>query len=1246
MKTIWEFSNIDENRIQEGGNFTDYPEQKIVDIDAAGAANSAMPLKLYGKERAGCNRLNLNATFASGIYQLTVSFKEPTARIDFYVFFDGRLIATNAVYFGKKQSMGKVDHIYDLICSADGNHNVCIELPKAESKEELEIIEVTLRKSEEASNQPIWDKDQQGKLYLDIWGWQAPLTYSRTHPVDITYYKNNVIKQSAKWGANLVHYWNWTGEDFVHDLLHEIHAHDFIYDEHWFPPRFPQDLPLRNYRIEPTLDRLKIWSENVLNAAKNGWMGAGDGWIPEEKGKGADGACSNSENMIRANHTIWAKNPGAYTSVFTNRPNENPTGDGNTTEVYKGPNFIYSVGTHQGLGIDDKFSQRLFYGNTSFKNEFNNMFLYLQGECRPTPHRGPFGGRSDPDFWLKQLCDFFRPRAKNPEDIHESGIFWMLESELALPEELREYVYSITVDPIRAAVATRLTSTGMDGSIWNTVKVARQKKFTEEHVGPAPRDEHPASTSFIQNNYLRLYRYALGDKGVLVYDTEQLAHYDSNSMCIPLSTNFIRTVPKQSNRKFVQLFIDNENSKASSDLPDCIKNNESNITELYFTSDTGTYMLSIGQLPSDKASTIKVSADYMEVEIYKSENIYRTHEIPLFVHGNGKHIIEIEIIYGEGHDVDFIELEDTSMQTSIIKSIGKWDNSHEELQHKVTKGIDGYEFGEFHYPVCYLDLDEEMASEFPAGLAYGFPNPLNLDFSAPKGAYLVVVGAKARIGAGSLISVGLNPDAGLYKHPDFVPVEYVRYCGEYEIPGDGEWHRRVVPLNLYKSGKNRLQLGLCLNGREGHYFDAFEIIESPVKHDFVEYGGHKAVMDEEFTIILDKSVVKEKRRYRMYNDTPYFMTTIERNVQGDIQDLSTLIDCEGYSQLVLDGKTYSESLNGMPVPGKIVFTDTTGLRPDLVILIMDSGSVTTLDWSKKRRLTLNSSAVRKESIRFGIAVVSPAQDITAMLTAGIFNEDEISVMLPDEKMTPIEITNKHPVPVVKVLKIANPQEGPYFVEEKGWWMVRGGQTSREDRGTDYLKVYLPANGATKIQSYGYIYDVVKPGYGCQHILAIKDVKYCENCASCIVKVLSVTPALFAPRIQFNKRFDSIMVNGEDWSYFDDEGLVLLPNRPGEYKVEVSGKGLNEVPHISRTGAMVTSAKFIDTEGCLEIVTALPTWVNKLPEDQLYMGLINYDKNNYAITDIRGAKIVNQELLGDVISFKPGTTTVYFKKQGM
>ncbi|MFC1718053.1 hypothetical protein ACFL6S_30610 [Candidatus Poribacteria bacterium] len=1241
-RSLWRFSNIDPEFTGKDGSFTDYYDQKTVRLEVEKAINRMLPLKLYGKGEGGCSVLVLYSSLESGSFQLEVSLKEPSSRIDFVIYLDGRMIATNAVYFDETGSKGQVTHVYDFISTFEGTHEIRLEIPQDRIAEELELSGIALLESDLRTNKPGWEKEEQGRVHIDIWGWHSPLSYSRSHPVDLNYYKERVIDEPWKWGANLLHYWNWAGEEHIHEMLRYVHERDMIYEEHWFPPRFPQDRPVRSYRIGPTMDKMRLWADNVVNAVENGWLGAGDGWIPEETARGKEGASSDSTNVVNTNHTIWLRNPGAFTSVFTNRPNTASSGDCSTTDRYKGPNFIYAVSTQGGRGVDDKFSQRLFFQNMGFKNQYNDLFLFLQAECRPTPHRGPYGGRSDPDWWLKQLCDFLRPRARDPQDLHESGIFWMIENDLGMPDELRDYVYAMSLDPLRTAITTRLSSTGMGGAIWNIIEVARQSNsLSQEYVGNSPRSLYPASTSFIQNNYFRLYRFALGDKGVLVYDTENLAHFDSDSLSLSLSEGFLKTVPR-TERSSLELFFVSRTGSTSSEAPDVIGLNGSAEMEINFASDTGTYPLCIEQPATDRSSVVKVTVDGLECGIYTAENIARKHEIPLFVHGHRTHTVKLELLQGEGHPIESVEILDTSLLAKTVKKYGQWNDSHEELQHRVTKGIGGYEYGEWLYPTCYLDLDDLLPQEFPAGIGYGFPQPLNLDLTLPKGAYLLVVGGQARLAAGSLISVALNPNAAMLKSPDFVPPEWQRYAGEYEIPGDQKWHRRVIPLNLYRSGKNRIQIAHSMNGREGHWFDALELIEAPIRHNYVEYGGHKAVMEEELTIQGEDALITEKRRYEMYSDTPYFTIQMERSIAGNAIDLDTVINCEGYDMLLTNGRTFSEPEAAIETPRTIVLRDTAGFRPDLMLTLLEQGDVGTIGWKPERELILHSTDVKQENIRLGVAVASPEQGLNTSVLEDLLSNEEMVVLLPEEG-TSLEIANPLPISAIKILKIANPSEGPYFVKEKGWWRVRGGQISCEQEGIDLLKVYCPARGSAQVQRYGYILNTVKPGYGCQYTVQIGDVESSEGRASCKAKVTNVTPALFAPRVRFKGEIASARVNGKPWHYYDEKGLVFLPNRPGEYRIEVSyGTGDEKLPRLTRTGASVARCVYIAETRTLVFDAELPPWVRKLPEDQYYMGLIAYDKQKQEIANIEGGKVEKKGTRGDIVAFKPGTVTITFR----
>ena len=302
--------------------------------------------------------------------------------------------------------------------------------------------------------------------------------------------------------------------------------------------------------------------------------------------------------------------------------------------------------------------------------------------------------------------------------------------------------------------------------------MARQKPFeSKELVGPAPRFPYPASTSFIQNNHLRLYRYALGDQGTLVYDTEHLAHYDSDSLSIQLSGDFLRTEALE--RETPDLKLDQVPKGIGPDAPASIR----------FRAPTGCLRVEVTQAAGDAGvSVVAVRVDGLEAGRYTADALGRLHSLPLFVHGDREHVVELQVLEGPGHRIDGLRVIPNGLRTRTVKQAGLWNDSHEELQHRVTRGVGGYEYGEWLYPTCYFDMDKELLSEFPAGIGHGFPQPLNMDLTAEQGAYLLVVGAKARIGAGSLISVAINPDADMQKAPDYVPMEWFRYAGEYEVP--------------------------------------------------------------------------------------------------------------------------------------------------------------------------------------------------------------------------------------------------------------------------------------------------------------------------------------------------------------------------------------------------------------------------------------------------------------------------------
>jgi len=243
---------------------------------------------------------------------------------------------------------------------------------------------------------------------------------------------------------------------------------------------------------------------------------------------------------------------------------------------------------------------------------------------------------------------------------------------------------------------------------------------------------------------------------------------------------------------------------------------------------------------------------------------------------------------------------------------------------------------------------------------------------------------------------------------------------------------------------------------------------------------------------------------------------------------------------------------------------------------------------------------------------------------------------------------------VEVVRITNPQGEPYLVAEtnregEGFWLVRGAQPTGD---TDLLKLYLQPEARVLIQPYDYIDGIVKPGFGCQYSLAIRDNLRPGRCE---VEVVKTGPFLFAPRIDWKQPFDMVKVNGKDWRYFDDN-LVYLPNKPGRYVVEVEKTGLNR-PSLGRTFLSVEDATWDESDRTLELVTThAHWWTGPLPGNIPYTALVL--ARDYVPVSVEGQgrliewseyearhqDLQTMQTNGAVLRLHPGRLKIHFQKR--
>jgi hypothetical protein len=191
------------------------------------------------------------------------------------------------------------------------------------------------------------------------------------------------------------------------------------------------------------------------------------------------------------------------------------------------------------------------------------------------------------------------------------------------------------------------------------------------------------------------------------------------------------------------------------------------------------------------------------------------------------------------------------------------------------------------------------------------------------------------------------------------------------------------------------------------------------------------------------------------------------------------------------------------------------------------------------------------------------------------------------------------------VEVLNPSGEPYMAAEtdaqgERWWTVRGAQPIR-DGEADLLKVYTAPGSDAKVQPYGFIDGVVKPGWGCQNVLGILDAPTPTRCE---VKVVKTGPFIFAPRVEWKTAFSSVRVNGEPWRYFEGRS-VMLPNRPGRYVIEIEPGEEANAPHLARTAMSVQRAQWLPEARVLEFELDEPHWwaAPEAPGTQPYAAMI-------------------------------------------
>lgn len=407
---------------------------------------------------------------------------------------------------------------------------------------------------------------------------------------------------------------------------------------------------------------------------------------------------------------------------------------------------------------------------------------------------------------------------------------------------------------------------------------------------------------------------------------------------------------------------------------------------------------------------------------------------------------------------------------------------------------------------------------------------------------------------------------------------------------------------------------------------------SQVSCDVLERGAYRSVVRSELLLESGETAVNETRTFELIADTPYLTVTIDDRSKGPNLPLTHLLGGEGYDQLVVAGEVIHKA-SSLPLPAVSLLRDSAGLKPDLVLLFLAAPADSTLVWEPSKSLMVQRPTAQR--LRFVLAVPT-----------NLYQQDQLQALgqhlrQPDPVLAwrdePITVTNASSLPLTQVVALQGADERPYLVEEEGWWTFRGAQVSKQMPKTDLLKVYLQAGGSATILPWGLISGVVRPGWGCQYLIALGEVKATAEGGACRVKVLNETPMIFAPRVEFPWPIATAELNGQPWHYFEGSH-VFLPQKRGEYQLKV-GKGESAAPHLTRTFANIDSMSLGDNELVLEATA--PPWRQRLPEG--YRLTAQIEHRDRELGEITGGKLVRTVAGRSIIAIELGTVTIRFRQ---
>lgn len=1193
-------------------------------------ARGALPLVLYDRGSLGPTTLVWLRRLDAGRVRMRLVFATGIERRDFILRVNHREQAFHSGYYTHEGGGEPLACEFEVVLPHAGIHRFEIDRSIATFfplEYALELLEWSIERV------PMRDVAvpgaAQAPALVPCWGWHASSTYQRFDSWKITadYWRKRILEQAAKWGANYLQAFPDFSEGFFQDIspgeaIRMAHEAGFYVDTHNHGPTLVGD------SLEDRFERLDRYLALYFDLTQRPLLECPDSWETEQYHEWDQLRLGTQENVIRSNEVTWRYHPGCTMGDCKSEPGECGVYHQWLHEDFHGPNYakvMMCAGGWALCGYDDMDVISLFPKERGFKNQFNWVTRGYQANARPYSTNF-YGGTSQADWMAKEIGDYARLEAQARRERRYSpvtALSWLGEGNLTLPEELRRFVLAASMDPCRAALTYPLVTTGFDGEL------AWRKTFFKQCgnvVGYRPREWAPNTTARLHNSVLGLDSSALSDRVCLRWDSEGLGEFDLNARTLTLSEQLVAAhlgpAPEVvADRTFPGASWDQEFWTPS--LP------------------PGTYELVLSA-PKGGHFALEAYAGTLYLGRFVGMDAPAETRLPFYVHPGDEYEPKLELRRASDEPLPTITAQvlPTFLEAATLVQLSPEEDMSEHIEP-----------AEGDLPArCVVDLaKDEACPRHIGGDSPGSPRVLDAYFDSGPAAYLLVLRVRSPKG---LARVDITLDSHFQNQPGYrakgAPTgstnEWMGRPGElgciHAFDAAADWQTVYVPVVCtHDGGERRHKIELSVPAESPPVeLGRLALVRTPVQHRYVQPGGHEAILEQTFTIRRSGTLLHERRTWCMAAEEPVLWLSIERRTEGNAEAASYTGGgpYDAVAPIGEDGGSLhfraTDARNKVLPPMSIHFFG--GCQADLQNTHIE---------------------IRPTAERFRMAFTL-RQDAPAHY----YVTPHDTVTLPARGL---EAENSETYAQVRRFEILNPKPGPYFAEEDGWWTVRGGQplpesdeawrryTEAFDRWAlhghegpmpeppctrDLVRLVLAPGATGRLQAWGFIDGHVRPGYGCQRQVLLRNV----SPKGCTVRVVHVHGYVYAPRVEFAENFTGVRLDGAPWAYHDGR-TVFLPQQPGDYAIEIESGEPWPLPTLRATAASVKRAVF--AEGRLTIETELPAYVFTLPENLRYSVFVAYDPTHFGVAFVEGGECLRTGPQGGIFRLDASQAVILFGK---